>query len=325
MFQKYSFLFTIIFLLFWGTSLCIDITVPKSPVIVKHGTNAVLTCNYRSSIAIGDLFNIDWSFRSKGKGPAARIAYYAGGKIYKFGSQADKIKFLQDPPTSGVASIEIDSAQPSDTGIYLCEVTNTPDVSGGAPGYINLTVLVPPSVPQCKVNGYTYIGNDVQLTCSSSEGTPAPTYTWTWDLSGTNKLLPPGAVEQDKNSGSLLLKNLSQEFTGKYNCLAANDLGEAKCTVSITPTYYSMAGVVVGALIGCLLFLALVGGILFYIFYYRKKHPKAPNVGNEIRQDAAAPGISLHKNSSAEDQPLHTPVERQHSSSTVNSKFNILV
>lgn len=48
---------------------------------------------------------------------------------------------VQNPPVSGVASIRIVSAQTSDAGLYICEVTNPNDWSGSGQGLINLTVL----------------------------------------------------------------------------------------------------------------------------------------------------------------------------------------
>lgn len=48
---------------------------------------------------------------------------------------------LQNPPVKGVASVKIISAQPSDAGLYICEVTNPNDWSGSGQGLINLTVM----------------------------------------------------------------------------------------------------------------------------------------------------------------------------------------
>lgn len=37
---------------------------------------------------------------------------------------------------------------------------------------------VPPSKPDCSIQGETVIGNNIQLTCQSKEGSPAPQYSW---------------------------------------------------------------------------------------------------------------------------------------------------
>lgn len=37
---------------------------------------------------------------------------------------------------------------------------------------------MPPSKPDCSILGEAVIGNDIQLTCQSKEGSPAPQYHW---------------------------------------------------------------------------------------------------------------------------------------------------
>ncbi|KAK2084725.1 hypothetical protein P7K49_037758 [Saguinus oedipus] len=39
-------------------------------------------------------------------------------------------------------------------------------------------VAAPPSKPECGIEGETVIGNNIQLTCLSQEGSPAPQYSW---------------------------------------------------------------------------------------------------------------------------------------------------
>lgn len=50
---------------------------------------------------------------------------------------------------------------------------------------------VAPSVPVCELNGRTYVGNDVTLTCHSSQGVPMPIYSWTQDTNTAP--LPPNS------------------------------------------------------------------------------------------------------------------------------------
>lgn len=42
----------------------------------------------------------------------------------------------------------------------------------------SLSFTVPPSKPDCGIVGETVIGNDIQLTCRSAEGSPSPQYSW---------------------------------------------------------------------------------------------------------------------------------------------------
>lgn len=48
---------------------------------------------------------------------------------------------VQNPPVSGVASVKIHHLKPSDSGLYICDVTNPDNWSGSGQGLINLTVL----------------------------------------------------------------------------------------------------------------------------------------------------------------------------------------
>lgn len=46
-------------------------------------------------------------------------------------------------------------------------------------------LAVPPSIPECKVIGESYIGNNVTLLCHSTVGRPAPQYKWSEVRSAT--------------------------------------------------------------------------------------------------------------------------------------------
>lgn len=54
-------------------------------------------------------------------------------------------------------------------------------------------LVVPPSAPQCQIQGSQDVGSDVILLCSSEEGIPRPTYLWE-KLDNTLKL-PPTATQ----------------------------------------------------------------------------------------------------------------------------------
>lgn len=52
---------------------------------------------------------------------------------------------------------------------------------------------VPPSKPDCGIVGDTVIGNNIQLTCQSKEGSPAPQYSWkSYDLLHQERAGAPG-------------------------------------------------------------------------------------------------------------------------------------
>ncbi|XP_066518667.1 V-set and immunoglobulin domain-containing protein 2-like [Hoplias malabaricus] len=188
---------------------------------------------------------------------------------------------IQNPPVSGVASVKILSVQPSDTGIYICDVTNPHDWSGSGQGLINLTVLVPPSVPVCQLSGSTYVGDDVTLICTSTQGFPTPIYSWSREKDAGP--LPPNGMVEDQRAGSLVLTNLSDAFAGTYTCRASNVLGVEACSVAVKVAYGGTAAVVGGALMGVFLFILLIAAVAAYLFCYRKRNTQ-PSQRNEMRQ-----------------------------------------
>lgn len=40
----------------------------------------------------------------------------------------------------------------------------------------------------------------------------------------------------DKNTGELLLKNASREYSGRYSCVASNRVGTDECSVELNVT-----------------------------------------------------------------------------------------
>uniref|UniRef100_A0A8C9R4R0 Ig-like domain-containing protein n=1 Tax=Scleropages formosus TaxID=113540 RepID=A0A8C9R4R0_SCLFO len=154
---------------------------------------------------------------------------YFNGNVYWGKSWGNQAELVQNPPTKGTASLRILNVQPSNAGIYICEVTNPVDWESSGQGLINFTVLVPPSTPQCKLNGNPYAGNDVTLTCKASYGIPAPIYSWSRE-----KNAPP--LSPDNLGGSLILRNLSSSFSGSYTCMASNELGSSMCAVALRVT-----------------------------------------------------------------------------------------
>lgn len=69
-----------------------------------------------------------------------QVLYY-NGKLYWVNSWENRMALVQNPPVSGDASVMIHNVQPSDSGLYICDVTNPNDWSGSGQGLINLTVL----------------------------------------------------------------------------------------------------------------------------------------------------------------------------------------
>uniref|UniRef100_A0A672SSW1 Immunoglobulin superfamily member 11 n=1 Tax=Sinocyclocheilus grahami TaxID=75366 RepID=A0A672SSW1_SINGR len=166
------------------SSVCVralEVTVSQSSVQVARGQAAVLPCTFTTSAALNNLYII-WMVT-----PLANANQHinlnhtymqCGGQVFSLASHMNgRVGFVSTMPSTS-ASIFINNTQLSDTGTYQCLVNNLPDRGGRNIGVIGLTVLVPPSIPSCRIQGSLDLGNDVMLLCGSDEGIPTPTYAW---------------------------------------------------------------------------------------------------------------------------------------------------
>ncbi|XP_074833262.1 V-set and immunoglobulin domain-containing protein 2 [Carettochelys insculpta] len=296
----------------------------------QRGSSVELPCHYTTSVDKN--FMLEWRFAPGSAAPeqGQQILYFTNGKLYTPGSQAARLRLLHDPPTMGEATLQLENVRASDSGTYICEVNNPPDFYGSSSGSIRLTVLMPPSTPVCKVTESAHVGGEATLTCSSVEGVPAPIYTWS--RLDSKSALPLANMVLDERTGKLQLTNLSLAFSGTYQCVASNQFGHASCQVTISVSGAAEAGVVAGVVIGVLLVLFLLGAAGLYLFWYRRKDKKDSQcayTGNDIREDATAPGISdtslQRRASDPGSRFLDQPASRPESASTTKSRINIVV
>uniref|UniRef100_A0A7M4FQE0 V-set and immunoglobulin domain containing 2 n=1 Tax=Crocodylus porosus TaxID=8502 RepID=A0A7M4FQE0_CROPO len=291
---------------------CVEVTIPTDQVMQKEGSSVELCCHYKTSVSKN--FILEWSF-PKQTVSFLQILYFTNNMLYKPGSQASRLSLLQSPPTTGDATIRLDNVRTSDAGTYICEVNNPPDFYGSGSGLIHFTVLMPPSTPVCKGTEYASVGSDATLTCNSAEGTPTPVYAWSHI--GSKTPLPLVNMVQDEKTGTLMLTNLSQAFSGTYQCVASNEFGHASCQVTINVTGTAKAGVIVGAVIGVFLafFLFTLTFLIDFLFYER--------------EDATAPGITetslQRRDSDPGNRFLERPSSQAESMSTTKSRLNIVV
>ncbi|MBN3304128.1 V-set and immunoglobulin domain-containing protein 2 [Amia ocellicauda] len=312
--------------LYFGSVFARQAVTVSNPIFATMGTSQNLPCQYSTTPLQG--FTLEWSFIAPGTQAinSKRVLYY-DGKVYWVTSWDGRMELLQNPPDRGDASIRILDVQPSDTGLYICEVTNPKDWSGSGQGLINFTVLMPPSTPVCKMNGQPYQGNDVTLSCHSSQGLPQPIYSWTREKTPNQAPLPAANVVEDQRAGTLLLRNLSSPFSGRYVCQASNELGTVSCRVNVSVSYTSTAGVIAGAIMGTFLILLVLGGLAGFLFWQWKTKNKKVHTGNEIRVDDVAPGYHTPRQGGSEtgSHLLKHSMERQETSSLASSRFNVVV
>ncbi|NXI39361.1 CXAR protein, partial [Galbula dea] len=214
------------------------------------------------------------------------IIMYTVDRIYShyYSPMIGRIEFTNPDPKSGDGSLNILNLKSADTGTYQCKVKKAPGVQSQK---IQLTVLVKPASTKCSIEGSQEIGKDVILKCTSEEGSPLLSYDWR-RVSGTQEL--PTISMLNKNTGELLLKNASKEFSGTYSCVASNRVGMDECSVelNVTPPI-NLAGIIAGAIIGTLLGLSVVAFLI--ICYCKKQREKKyeKEVHHEIREDVPPP------------------------------------
>ncbi|XP_073744374.1 V-set and immunoglobulin domain-containing protein 8 [Callorhinus ursinus] len=187
-----------------------------------------------------------------------------------------RVRFAASDPSQYDASINLMNLQVSDTATYECRVKKTTMASRK----VIVTVQARPAVPMCWSEGHMTHGNDVVLKCFANGGTPPLSYKWA-KISGHTRPYRAGSyhsqhsfhselsyqesfhssMNQGLNNGDLLLKDISREDDGLYQCTVANHVGYSVCVVEVKVSDSRRIGMIIGAVLGSLLMLGclLVG------------------------------------------------------------------
>ncbi|XP_044538656.1 V-set and immunoglobulin domain-containing protein 1 [Gracilinanus agilis] len=168
--------------------------------------------------------------------------------------------------------------QPSDSGVYVCDVTNPLDFQGINQGLIVANVLVKPSKPYCSIRGTPEADHAISLSCFSAEGAPPPKYQW---FKLEEDTLKPVTEQYNPATGLLVIGNLTTFEKGHYQCIASNSLGNSSCEIDLT-TGHSEAGIIVGALIGALL-AAIIICLIVWFFMTKSKSKKRKAITKEMQ------------------------------------------
>ncbi|XP_039987386.1 immunoglobulin superfamily member 11 isoform X2 [Xiphias gladius] len=230
-----------------------------------------------------------------------QVIIYQGGQVFSLANHLNgRVGFVATMPSTS-ASIFINNTQLSDTGTYQCLVNNLPDRGGRNIGVIGLTVLVPPSVPACRIQGTLDVGSDIMLICSSEEGIPTPSYSWE-KLDALPKL--PHNAMQDQMQGTVTLRNISTSTSGLYQS-QPQSIGLIAGTIATG---------VLAVIICCLL-------VVVSLFYWKNKNKyDEEEIPNEIREDDLPPKRSssvkaFHADASSSENDTLT------STNTYNSRY----
>ncbi|XP_018620663.1 immunoglobulin superfamily member 11 [Scleropages formosus] len=304
-----------------GCVRTLEVTISQSNVQVARGQTAFLSCTFTTSAALTNL-NIIWMVTplSNANQPE-QVIIYQGGQVFSLATHLNgRVGFIATMPSTS-ASIFINNTQLSDTGTYQCLVNNLPDRGGRNIGVIGLTVLVPPSIPSCRIQGSLDVGSDIMLLCGSEEGIPTPTYAWE-KLESVPKL--PSTAMQDQMQGTVTLRNISTGHSGLYQCTSSNAIGKSTCLLNlqvVAPEPQSV-GLIAGTIAtGVLVVIICSLLVVVTLFYWKNKNKyEDDEIPNEIREDDLPPKRSssvkaFHADASSSENDTLT------STNTYNSRY----
>ncbi|PNJ17828.1 cell surface A33 antigen [Pongo pygmaeus] len=236
----------------------ISVETPQDVLRASQGKSVTLPCTYHTSISNREgLIQWDklllthtervfiWQFSNKN---------YVYGDLYK-----NRVSISSNVEQSD-ASITIDQLTMADNGTYECSVSLMSDLEGTTKSRVRLLVLVPPSQPECIIEGETIIGNNIQLTCQSKEGSPTPQYSW----KRYNILNQEQPLTQPASGQPVSLKNISTDTSGYYICISSNEAGTQFCNMTVAVRSPSMnVALYVGIAVGMVAALIIIGIIIY--------------------------------------------------------------
>ncbi|XP_049322720.1 V-set and immunoglobulin domain-containing protein 1-like [Astyanax mexicanus] len=264
-----------------GCTVSIWVTVPRKVVNVTIGQTANLQCTFTTDVPMTNLL-VQWNLYPKVSMNPEEVFYYQSGE-QQIGKQFEnRVKVLTAINATKNASISISNMQSADAGTYTCDVRNFPDISGQAEASVVVNVLEKPSYPVCAIHGDIATGHLVTLTCHSSKGSPAPSYTWSWIDQGVKR---NALGYTNPSTGTLYIRNISQFEFGTYQCNASNAVGYSICTVELSSEMNT--GAIVGAVIGALLAVLFIVLLVWFITHKMKKEKYAK--ANMAQNYAAVP------------------------------------
>ncbi|XP_077463990.1 hemicentin-1 [Stigmatopora argus] len=153
--------------------------------------------------------------------PAPRVTWRKNGVILTTNNK--RYIFMED------GSLQIHSAQVTDTGRYLCMATNP---AGTQLKRVDLEVYVPPTILDGPTNVTVTVNVQTTLSCEAN-GIPNPSVIWRKNGQAIN-------TDQNQNmyrllsSGSLVVIAPTVEDTALYECVVSNEAGEDSRAITLT-------------------------------------------------------------------------------------------
>uniref|UniRef100_A0A8C0DZX9 Hemicentin-2 n=1 Tax=Balaenoptera musculus TaxID=9771 RepID=A0A8C0DZX9_BALMU len=144
--------------------------------------------------------------------PSPEVTWYKDSRALSLGEEV----FL----LPGTHTLQLARAQPSDSGMYMCEALNAAGFweSGFSPA-------VPPTFDNPKTETVSQVaGSPLVLSCDVT-AVPAPSVTWLKDRMPVESSVARGVVSR---GGRLQLSHLRPDQAGTYTCVAKNAQAEAR-------------------------------------------------------------------------------------------------
>ncbi|KAL2771350.1 cell surface A33 antigen precursor [Daubentonia madagascariensis] len=259
----------------WVTVDAISVETPQDVLRATWGKSVTLPCTYSTSATDRSGF-IQWDKLLRSHSERVVIWKFVT-KIYIYGDLYENRVNISDNAEQSDASITISQLTMDDNGTYECSVSLMSDLDGTSKSRVRLLVLVPPSEPDCSIEGETIIGNNIQLTCQSKEGSPAPQYSWR----SYNILNEERPLAQPVSGQPVSLKNISTDTSGYYICTSSNEVGTESCNITVAVRPPSMNVALYAGIAGGVAVALVIIGIIIYCCCCRGTNDKA-----EDKEDA---------------------------------------
>ncbi|XP_061432879.1 myelin protein zero-like protein 1 [Lethenteron reissneri] len=138
---------TIQILLALHAALAMELWGPRELRAVEGAPVLLLPCDFRSVAPISPLLRVVWQRRDSPEHPAQPVLLLEGPSDWRSAGPLRGRARWAGRVTEGNAALELLAPQPSDSGLYLCDVLNLPDVDG-VPTRTQLVVLARAPTPR---------------------------------------------------------------------------------------------------------------------------------------------------------------------------------